>query len=745
MKILRQENKPLKFNVILNKAGYRLSEKNNIRAILESLIKNDKIEKSGKFYTLKEGAFVSEIQTGIVEIGNNERFIINYKGKEINVKSNPGISISSGDKIEFIISKKKKTGKEFAKVMKVINKEIKSITGRLELIKKNYFVIPDSRQVKKDILIQPANINKSSPGDKVVCEILNYDDLDSPFIELEGRILEILGEAGEKDVELLSVLKKYGFSVEFPSNIEEHSKSIGIKAKEELESLPKPHARRKLFGDRIDLRKTNCFTIDPINAKDFDDAVSIEKTSEGYKLGVHIADVSNYVKEGSETDIEALKRGTSVYLVDMVAPMLPEILSNDICSLKEGVDRYTFSVFIYLTAKGKVTNYEIFKAIINSNKRFSYEEAQEILDGKNHKYAKELLTMYELSKMLTSLRMKDGSIDFDTPEVKFILDENGDIAEIKAKERLDSMKLIEEFMLLANKCVTEFVTGLSLKYQSPFPFVYRVHDLPDKDKLADLSRFIRQFGYSINLEDKKSIVNLTAQIKGKPEEYVINNLLLRSMAKAVYTPENIGHYGLGFKDYTHFTSPIRRYPDLIVHRILYDYLNTDSEIERKKSHYRKILGDVCKQSSAQEQAAVNAERETIKIKQVEYLSHRLGKEFEGIISGIINYGMFVELDGCLIEGLIRFRNLEDDYYEYNEKEYYAVGVRRGRKFYAGQKVRVKVISCDLESRKIDFSLVTDKSQRSISSQGSKKNSHFKKSSGRNKSQQKERIRFRRSR
>jgi len=583
------------------------------------------------------------------------------------------------------------------------------------------------------------------PGDKVVCEILNYDDLDSPFIELEGKITEILGEAGNKDVELISVLKKYGFSVEFPRNIEEHSKSVGIKANEELESLPKSHARRKLFGDRVDLRKINCFTIDPVNAKDFDDAVSIEKTEEGYKLGVHIADVSNYVREGSETDIEALKRGTSVYLVDTVAPMLPEVLSNDICSLKEGIDRFTFSVFIYLTPKGKVTNYEIFKAIIHSKKRFSYEEAQEILDGKTNRYSKELLTMYELSKMLTALRMKEGSIDFDTPEVKFILDEKGDIAEIKAKERLDSMKLIEEFMLLANKCVTEYVTGLSEKYQSPFPFVYRVHDLPDKDKLADLSRFIKQFGYSINLEDKKSIKNLTAQIKGKPEEYVINNLLLRSMAKAVYTPENIGHYGLGFKDYTHFTSPIRRYPDLIVHRILYDYLTINGGIEKKKSHYRKILVDVCKQSSAQEQAAVNAERETIKIKQIEYLSHRLGKEFEGIISGIINYGMFVELDDCLIEGLIRFRDLEDDYYEYNEKEYFAVGVRRGRKFYAGQRVKVKVINCDLESRKIDFALVTDKSKRSKGNSDTNRNSRGKKSPKKQKSHHNERIRFKRSR
>lgn len=577
----------------------------------------------------------------------------------------------------------------------------------------------------------------------MVCEILNYDDLELPYIQLEGKILEILGQAGNKDVELISVLKKYGFSVEFPENVEKHSRSLGIKAKEELESLPKPHAKRKLYEGRFDLRKIICFTIDPENAKDFDDAISIEKTAEGYKLGVHIADVSHYVVEGSETDIEALKRGTSVYLVDIVAPMLPEVLSNDICSLKEGFDRYTFSVFIYLSEKGKVINYEILKTIINSKKRFTYEEAQEIIEGKRHKFSNELLTMYELSKKLTAIRMKEGSIDFETPEVKFILDENGDIAEIKAKERLDSMRLIEEFMLLANKCVTEYVTKLRDKYQSAFPFVYRVHDLPDKEKLSDLSRFIRQFGYSINLEDKKSIINLTVQIKGKPEEYVINNLLLRSMAKAIYTTENIGHYGLGFKDYTHFTSPIRRYPDLIVHRILYDYLNLNTYIEKKKAHYKKILGDICRQSSAQEQAAVNAERETLKIKQIEYLSHRLGEEFEGIISGIINYGMFVELEGSLIEGLIRFRNLEDDYYEYNEKEYYAVGVRHGKKFYAGQKVKVKVISCDLESRRIDFALITENSHKKRNEESSKKKSRGKKSSKQNK-HQRERIRFKRS-
>lgn len=670
------------------------SDRAHLRALLNELVQEQKLFKKGKFYSLNKTRF--DVLKGEVDIDHNGRFVIksktpNGQREYYHFKSTKSIKLTAGDKVEFSVTKKRKKGIGNAKLIKVISKDNIFITGTFDQSSYHGFVIPDSKIFKKDIFISNRNINKAKSGDKVVCEIINSDELESGYDEPDGKIKEVLGKAGEIDVELYSILKKYGLKTEFPENVIKQSEDI------------KFHLD---LNDRIDLRDKVCFTIDPEDAKDFDDAVSIELLqNKEYKIGIHIADVSYYVRENTDIDIEALKRGTSCYLVNHVVPMLPEKLSNYICSLKPNEDRLTFSVFITLNRNCEIQNYEIKKSIINSKRRFTYDEVHKIIDTKKGEFSKEILKLNDIAKQLTGIRMKEESIDFETQEVKFILDEEGKVKDIKLKQRLDSMRLVEEYMLLANKCVTEFVTKLKKKMKLDYPFIYRVHDDPDADKLKDLSEYVKQFGYTLNVNDKNSIKELLKQIKGKPEEFIINNLLIRSMAKAIYTDKNIGHYGLGFPDYTHFTSPIRRYPDLIVHRMLYDYITEPEGLNNKINNYRKIIRDVSTQCSTQEQNAVSAERETIKLKQIEYLNNHIGDEFEGIISGIIKNGIFVEISELFIEGMVRFKDIEDDYYEYDMKNHCAVGQRKHKMYRAGDKVSIKVISTDMSTKRIDFVFV----------------------------------------
>jgi len=593
-----------------------------------------------------------------------------------------------GDSVEVsIVEYADKQYKE-AIVERIVKREKHLIVGKLEFSSgsSDYaFVIPDDKKFRKDIYVPRKFVKSAVDGDKVVCEITNWEYQD---LSPEGKVVSVLGKAGDVKTEFKALIKKYGLSKTFPKAVRNEV--------EKMEEEDKYEIADEEIEKRMDLREKTIFTIDPVDAKDFDDAVSLEFTDRGnYYLGVHIADVSHYVREGMELDAEALERGTSVYLMNDVVPMLPEKLSNDVCSLKEGVDRLTFSVFMEIDKKGDILDSRISKSVIRSKKRFTYQEVQNIIDKQEGEFLDDINKMYELHGILMEKRKEEGSLDFETQEVEAEI-HKGIIKNIKPKVRLDSMRLIEDFMLSANKSVTLFIHRMD-----PIPpFVYRIHDIPDRNKMKELSYFVKQFGIHLNPESKESIQEMLEKVSGRPEEYLINEVTIRSMSKAIYSEENIGHYGLGFTHYTHFTSPIRRYPDLIVHRIIYDVLNNFNA--NKAEHYRSILPDICKQSTDMEINAVHAEREAIKILQIQYLEKHLGDEFDGIISGISEYGIYIELTETLIEGMVRLRDLKDDYYILDERNHQLKGRHRGKTYRLGDRVRVVIHKLNKENKWIDF-------------------------------------------
>ncbi|MBK7447367.1 MAG: ribonuclease R [Ignavibacteria bacterium] len=698
----------LKLNSILKILNLKPGQRISLKKEITILTNRNEIIKEGKYYRTntdfnmkknnnsghRTGSSRQNI-SGEIDFGKDGRIVVKQTNgsdksqRTYKISDNSSYRLTVGDKVIFTLIKSPEG--HTAKIEKVVDHKRLFISGKFENHGSYGIVFPDSRETKREILISPEAFGNAGNGDKVYLEIINPEDLKDENSDLRGEVTEVLGKSGDRLTEEKSIIRKFNLVKEFPREVENEAEKASIDVN---------------LDERVDLRDKTIFTIDPIDAKDFDDAVSVEILEDGtYMLGVHIADVSHYVKEGSALDKEALKRATSVYLVKNVVPMIPEKLSNDICSLKPGEDRLTFSVFIKLSKRCAVKSYEIKKSVIRSKRRFTYEEAQEIIETKKGDFAEELLLMYKLSKSITLKRLKEESLDFDSNEVKFVFDSNGNVDDIVVKQRLDSMRLIEEFMLLANKCATIFVNDLSKKIKIKLPFIYRVHDIPNKDKMKELAEFVKQFGYTINIEEKNSLRKLLTAIEGKPEEFLINNLLIRSMAKAIYTEKNIGHYGLGFKDYSHFTSPIRRYPDLLVHRILYDYIYNEKNIIKRAEHYKNIIPPAGKQSSIMEQNAEQAERESIKLFQGEYINKHIGEEYEGIISGMMQYGMFVEIMDILVEGMIRFRDIEDDYYDYDEKNHIARGRRRGRTFRAGQKVKIKVVRVNKETKKIDFNLV----------------------------------------
>lgn len=596
-----------------------------------------------------------------------------------------------------LLGKKGRKSRQEGKVVNIVERGRSIFVGILKKQgKQNYIIEPDEKSAHTDFFVLPNNIAGAQPGEKVVFELVDWVH---PKSMPEAEIIEVLGEEGTNDANVLSILAENQIKAGFPEEVEEYADDINREITE------------KEIERRRDMRDEVVLTIDPDTAKDFDDGLSIKKLDNGnYYLGVHIADVTHYMPRNTVLDDEAEHRATSVYLVDRVIPMLPEVLSNDVCSLNPREDKLAFSCFMEITPNGKRVDYSIEETVIHSNQRFTYEQAQEIIDGKESEYADEIRTAANLAQVLLDKRFREGSINFETPEPKFVLDENGKPIDVKLKERLFAHRLIEECMLMANRTVAKYIDDLRKqshkeKSKDLYPFLYRIHDQPDLDKLKNIEENVKPIGINFHIDSptvsSKAINVLLEQIEDTSLELTINDLMLRAMSKAEYSPDNIGHFGLGFESYAHFTSPIRRYPDVLVHRLLKSYLTGKPGYSYNEL---KQLGSHC---SERERSAIEAERDSVKLKQVEYLSEHLGEDFEGVISGVMDGGIFVDLKDIHCEGMVRVSDLDDDYYEYDEKQHCLIGRNHGKKYQLGKEIRVKVVRTDIKARQIDLKLVDD--------------------------------------
>ena len=581
---------------------------------------------------------------------------------------------------------RRRDGPEEGEILKVLERANQKLTGTLERRGRFLVVVPDNPRIGRDVYVDRDDVATARPGDKVVVHLEPWND---EHMNPEGIVVEVLGRAGDAHAEVLSVARRFDLPTEFPPEV--------LRESERFSDRLSPEDLR----GRLDLRSTPCVTIDPVDAKDFDDAVSLETLpGERYRLGVHIADVSHYVQPGTPLDREAFERGTSVYLVNEVIPMLPERLSNLLCSLRPQEDRLTYSIIMDVNKHGTVEQYTVRRSVIRSARRFTYAEAQAVLDTGAGEFADMLTGLNRLARMLRTRRRKNGGLDLDTPEVQFTFDAHGLPSAVAVKQRADAHRLIEECMLLANKTVARHLAGTGDR-----PTLYRVHDVPDPERLAELARFVRHLGFSLPGKDgitSKELQKLLDAVKGSEHENLVQEVVLRSMAKAVYATTNIGHYGLSFRHYTHFTSPIRRYPDLVVHRLLSTYAHKVDG--RTLQGLRSSLPEVAQQSSARERLAVEAERASVKVMHVEYMKRHVGDVFQGVITGVTTFGLFVEIRDILAEGLIRVRDLGDDYYLFDERQYALRGRSRGKTYRLGDAVNVRVLSVNPEEQEIDFVL-----------------------------------------
>ncbi len=607
-------------------------------------------------------------------------------GETIFVAERNSMHALNGDRVAISVAARVRGREPEAKVTEIIERKQQTFIGTLRVGKHMGTLVTDSKFLATDIVIPRNKLRGGRTGEKAVVRITEWPENEQiPY----GEVLDVLGPTGENNTEIHAILAEYGLPYVYPAAVE--------KAADKIDAGITP----EVVAEREDMRGVVTFTIDPRDAKDFDDALSVRRMPGGnYEVGVHIADVTHYVKPDSIIDREARERATSVYLVDRVVPMLPEHLCNGICSLRPDEDKLAFSVIFEMDDQGRVLDSRIRRTVIRSVRRFTYEEAQDVIESGSGDYADEILLLDRLAKILRKERYANGSVEFDRTEVRFEIDEKGHPVSVFFKESKDANKLIEEFMLLANKTVAAAI-GRPEGKRKPKAFVYRVHDTPDPARLSDFAKLARTFGYKVRTEGaaadiNKSINRMLADVQGKGEENFLSTLAIRSMAKAIYTTTNIGHYGLGFDYYTHFTSPIRRYPDMMVHRLLARYLAGGRSAALDK------LEEECKHSSAMEQLAASAERSSIKYKQVEYMADHLGEVYSGVISGVTEWGLYVELDDNKCEGLVPVRDLADDFYDFDEKNYSLVGRRHGHRYRLGDSVQVKVARCDIAKKQLDF-------------------------------------------
>ncbi len=690
-----EKNKNVALNHKQIAAKLNLKDADSAQTILEILVEQ---ANKGVFIRPERGKFrLKELKTfvtGTVDMtADGSAFIVpdDEFEKDIFVAPRKLRNALDGDKVKVYVFAKKTSGrKNEGEVVEIISRAKTDFIGVAKISERFAFIIPDDRKMLHDIFVPLSDLNGAKNGQKVQVTITDWPEgAKNPI----GRIIHVLGTQGENDTEMNAILAQYGFPLSFPIEVEQ-----------EANEIPEIVSEEEIKG-RKDFRDTITFTIDPADAKDFDDAISFKKLTNGnYEIGVHIADVSHYVKPNSRLDKEAFERATSVYLVDRVIPMLPERLSNGVCSLRPNEDKLCFAAVFELDEQANILSQWFGRTAIHSNRRFSYEEAQEVIETKHGDFAEELLKLNELAYILRDKKFKEGAISFESTEVKFKLDENGKPTGVYIKERKDAHKLIEDYMLLANRKVAEFIAKKG-KGKQKYTFVYRSHDTPNLESLNNFATFAARFGYKINMKTDKEIAKslnyLMEDVEGKKEQNILTQLAIRSMAKAIYTTKKTSHYGLAFDYYTHFTSPIRRYPDVMVHRLLALYLDggksaNEEEYEIASSH-----------SSAMEKRAADAERASIKYKQAEYLEENVGSIFTGIISGVTEWGMYVEIMENKCEGMIRLRDITDDFYVLDEKNYCIVGQRKHKKYQLGDEVQVRVKKVDLSKRQIDFSLIQD--------------------------------------